>query len=66
MAIAGDGGHASALRALQVALLDEVRLEHVLDGIALLADRRGKVLDPDRATREFLDDGEEPLAFTSA
>src|SRR5690349_8067212 len=43
MAIAGNGGHAPALRALQVALLDQVRLEHVLDGVALLADRRGQV-----------------------
>lgn len=38
--------HPPARRAHDVTLLDQVRLEHVLDGVTLLADRRGQVVDP--------------------
>jgi cysteine synthase B len=37
---------AAARRALQVALLDQVGLDHVLDRVALLADRRREVVEP--------------------
>ena len=39
------------------ALLDQVGFEHVLDGAAFLADRRGQVVQPDRAAVELLDHG---------
>ena len=45
------------------ALLDQVRFDHVLDGVALLADCRGQVVQPHRAAREALDDGLEQLAI---
>jgi hypothetical protein len=54
--------YAPARRALQVALLDQVGLEHVLDGVARLADRGGEVVHADRAAAEFLQHGAEQLA----
>jgi hypothetical protein len=62
MAIGGQRGDAPARRALQVALLDQVGLDHVLDRAALLADRRGDVVEPDRAAVEAVDHGLEQLA----
>ena len=47
MAVGGDGGNAPARRALQVALLDQEGLEHVLDGVRLLADGRRQVVEAD-------------------
>ena len=48
-----------ARRALQEALLDEVGLDDVLDGVARLGKRRGDRLDADRTTAEgFGNDGE--------
>ena len=55
-------GDAAARGALQEALLDQERLEHVLDRVALLADRGGEVVDADRPAGEFLDDGRQQLA----
>src|SRR5262245_16700041 len=43
-----DGARAAARRALEVALLYEIGLEHVLYGVALLADRSGEIVDADR------------------
>ena len=56
------GGHAAARRALQVTLLDEEGLQHVLDRVALLADGRGEIVDADRAAVEFGEHGLEELA----
>ncbi len=50
------GQHAAARRALHEALLDEVRLDHVLDHVALLGQRRGDGLDADRAAGVVLGD----------
>lgn len=44
---------ASARRALQIALLDQIRFEHVLDRVAFLADRGGEVVDADWAAVEY-------------
>src|SRR5450755_4904993 len=43
--VGGQGGDAAARRALQEALLDEKGLDHVFDRVALLADRRGDVVE---------------------
>src|SRR5262245_10524721 len=48
------GGHASARGPLQIALLDQIGLEHVFDGVARLADGGGKIVHADRAAAEFL------------
>src|SRR5262245_29679122 len=48
------GGHAPTRGALQEPALDEERLEHVLDRVALLADRVREVIDSDRPAAEFL------------
>src|SRR3970282_841653 len=50
-------GDAAARAALQVTLLDQVGLDHVLERAAFLAERRGQRLDPDRAAVQRLDDG---------
>jgi hypothetical protein len=41
--------HAAARRALDEALLDQIGLDDLLDGVARLAERRGKGVDSDRA-----------------
>src|SRR4051812_14608330 len=41
MPVRGERRDAPARRALQEALLDQVRLDHVLNRVALFADRRG-------------------------
>ena len=51
------GGDSATRGALQVALLDQVRLDHILDGIALFAYSGGKVIHADRAAGKFLDHG---------
>src|ERR1700736_4125716 len=43
------GQHAAAWRALNKALLDQERLDYLLDDVALVAERRRYRLDPDRA-----------------
>src|SRR5687767_12447282 len=58
-----NGGDAPARGSLQVSLLYQVGLEHVLDGIALLADRRGQIVHTDRSAAEFLDDRLQQLAI---
>src|SRR5690606_24511437 len=50
------GGHPPARGAHQEALLDQVGLDHVLQGAALLAQRRGQRFHADRAAVEVLDD----------
>jgi hypothetical protein len=55
-------GDATARRALQVALLDQIRLDHVLDGVALLADGRGDVVEAHGSAVEAMDHGFEHLA----
>ncbi|CAM2144510.1 hypothetical protein PT2222_160067 [Paraburkholderia tropica] len=55
-------GHASARRALQKALLDQIRLKHVLDRVALLADRGGEVVHAHRAAVELVENRFEQLA----
>jgi hypothetical protein len=54
--------HAAARRALQEALLDQVGFEHVLDGVARLADGGGEVVDADRAAAELVDHRRQQLA----
>src|SRR5437763_1813550 len=62
MPIGGERRHAAARRALQVALLDEVGLEHILDRLGILADGVREIVEPHRAARELLDHREEQLA----
>ena len=50
------GCDAPARRAHEQALLDEVRLAHVLERVALLGAGGGERLDADRAAVELLDD----------
>src|SRR6187551_638506 len=47
------GQHAAAWSALQHPLLEQVRLEHILDRVLLLTDRDGQRREPNRATREL-------------
>src|SRR2546430_16388077 len=54
--------HAPARGAHQESLLDEERLGDVLERAALLAERRRKTIDTDRAAVEALDDRREELA----
>src|SRR5207247_10231617 len=49
-------------RSHQVAFRDEDRLVDALDGVALLGHRGGERLDPDRPSREAVDDGEQQRA----
>ncbi|CFM09835.1 Uncharacterised protein [Bordetella pertussis] len=55
-------GGAAARRALQVAVLDQIRLDDVFDGVALFADRRRQAVHADRAAVELVHDGFEQLA----
>ena len=57
MAVGRQRGDAPARGALQVALLDQVGLDHVFDGVALLADAGSDVVQPHRATVETVDHG---------
>ena len=47
----------------QESLLDQERLDDVLERAALLADGRGEAVDADRAAVEALDDGRQELAI---
>src|SRR4029453_14337064 len=51
--------HAAARRPFEKPRLNEKRLVDVLDGIALLAERRGKAADTHRAAAELFDDREQ-------
>src|SRR5881392_510969 len=62
VAVSGERGDAPAQRPLQVALLDEEGLEHVLDGFGVLADGMREVVEADRAAGELLDHREQQLA----
>jgi hypothetical protein len=62
MAVGGGRRHTSARRALQVALLDQVGLQHVLDGVAGFADRGGQIVHADRAAVELVQHGFQQLA----
>ena len=54
---------APARGAHQEALLDQERLDHVLQRAALLADRCGDAVDADRPAIELLDYGEQQAAI---
>ena len=41
-----------------VALLDQVGLQHIFNGMALFTDGRSQTVHADRATVEFLDHGQ--------
>ncbi len=56
MAVGGLGQHAAARRALHEALLHQIRLDHLLDHVALLAKRRRQGLDADRAAAVIVGD----------
>jgi len=53
---------AAAVGPLQESLLDEKRLEHVLDGVAFLADSRRQIVDADRTATELVEDALQKLA----
>src|SRR5262245_19793009 len=55
-------GDSATRRALQETFLDQVRLDDVLEGSPLLADRGREAVDADRAAVELLDHGEQELA----
>ena len=48
-------GDAAAQRALQVTLLNQVRLQHIFNGVALLADGRRKIINAHRPAAELVD-----------
>src|SRR5207248_8003567 len=58
----GRCGHAAAGRSLEEALLKQVRLVHVLDGVGLLAHRHRQRGEPHRAALELLADRAEDVA----
>nr|GEU28642.1 hypothetical protein [Tanacetum cinerariifolium] len=62
VAVRGRRGHAAARRALQKALLDQVRFQHVLDGVGRFADGRRQVADAHRAAAELVQHRFEQLA----
>src|SRR5438132_5633584 len=53
---------AAAISPLQKALVDEKRLEHVLDGVALLADCGRQIVDAHRSTAELVEDALQKVA----
>src|SRR5262245_51453544 len=63
MLVSVAGGDAAARGAHDEALLDEIGLDDVLDGAALLAERRCQALDADRTAVELLDDRQQELAI---
>ena len=62
MAVAAFGGDAAARGALEEALLDEVGLDHVFDGVGAFADGGGDVIEADGAARKFVQHGFEEFA----
>src|SRR6476620_6154762 len=63
MPISRGRGDASPRRTLQIALLDEKRLDHVFYRVAFLADGGRQVVDTDGTAAEFLDHGLEQFAI---
>src|SRR3546814_9855851 len=55
-------GDATARCAHQITLLDQVRLDHVFDGVACFADRRGEIVESGRTAVETLDQHHQQLA----
>src|SRR4249919_2847031 len=51
--------HPSTCRAHHEALLNQERLDHILDGVAFLANRGRQAVDADGTAGEFLDDREQ-------
>src|SRR5512133_3549981 len=59
VAVGRGGRDASPRGAVQEAVLDQERLIDVLNGVALLADRRGNRVEPHRSPSELVDDGKQ-------
>src|SRR5690606_34068607 len=57
------GRNAPAWRALQISLLDQVRLQHIFDGVTLFADSGRQIVESDRAAIEFEEYGFKQLAI---
>src|SRR3546814_4637204 len=55
-------GDATARCAHQITLLDQVRLDHVFDGVACFADRRGEIVESGPTAVETLDQHYQHLA----
>src|SRR5205823_14748252 len=55
MTIRKRGSDPAAIGALEESLLDQERLEHVLDRVALLADRGREIVDADRSAGELVE-----------
>lgn len=62
MAVGGQRGDAPARGALQVALLDQVGLDHILNGFALFTNARSNVVQPNRAAVKAVNDRLQQLA----
>ena len=56
MPIRCQGRHATAWGALQKALLNQKRFDHIFDGVALFTNAGGNVVQPHRATIKTMDD----------
>src|SRR6185312_17074488 len=61
MAVRQRGGDPAAVGPLHETLLDQERLEHVLDRVALLADGRREIVDADRAAAELVEHAAQQL-----
>jgi len=55
-------GNTTAQGALQVTLLDQVRLKHVFNGVTRFANCCSQIVDPHGATAKFVDDCRQQLA----
>src|SRR5215471_8289591 len=55
--------HASARRAVQKAVLNEERLVNIFDGVFFFADRGSNTANPDGASAELVDDGEQQFSI---
>ena len=62
MPVGSQGRNAPARGALQVALLNQVRLDHVFNGVALFANAGGNVVQADRAAIEAVNHGLQQFA----
>src|SRR5690606_5144871 len=51
--------HTAARRAHDVALLDQIGLQNILDGVALFTDGRGQAINANRTAVEFFDQGQQ-------
>ena len=57
----GGSGDAATQGALQIALLDKIGFEYVLDGVLGFANRGSEVVHPHRTTTKLVDDGHNEL-----